>query len=52
MWVMEPETVNFKDEVMGALLLMIDFVRIPIHMLIESGWQEGEGFSMRKLFQF
>jgi hypothetical protein len=51
MWVVDPEIVNYKDEIMGALLLMIDFVRIPIYLIVESGWEEGEGFSLRKLFE-
>ena len=48
-WVMEPQTTDYNDYLLGTVLLVIDFVRVPIHMVIESGWKDWEGFSFARI---
>jgi hypothetical protein len=45
-WILEAQTTDFNDYILGSVLLHVDLVRVPLEMIIEQGWTEGLGFSL------
>ena len=49
-WWMDPSHTDYDDILFSSVCLLVDYVRVPVHMIVVSGWKYTEGFSWDRLF--